>query len=190
MKRILIATGLATLLTAALALADDPPQTGKTGDAPATSGITETVPTPQAEAMAQAAEHRYFTPASIKWTDAPPSLPKGAKVAVLEGDLASPGPFTMRVMVPAGYKIPPHFHPGIEHVTVLSGSFFMGMGETWDVSKGHELTAGSFSYMAAGTRHFAWTKKATVLQVHGMGPWGTTYVNPTDDPRNQNQATK
>ncbi|HYR69045.1 MAG TPA: cupin domain-containing protein [Candidatus Dormibacteraeota bacterium] len=190
MKRILIAIGLGTLLAAALALAGDPSQTGKTGDPQATSGITEATPTPQSEAMAQASEHRYFTPADIKWTDAPPSLPKGAKVAVLEGDLASPGPFTMRAMVPAGYKIPPHFHPGIEHVTVLSGSFFMGMGETFDESKGHELAPGSFSYMVAGARHFAWTKKATVLQIHGMGPWGITYVNATDDPRNQKQAAK
>ncbi|HEY6221042.1 MAG TPA: cupin domain-containing protein [Candidatus Eisenbacteria bacterium] len=189
MKRILIAIGLGTLLAGALALASDPPPAGKTGD-PATGRITEAAPTPQSEAMAEAAEHRFFTPADVKWADAPPSMPKGAKIAVLEGDLGSPGPFTMRVMVPAGFRIPPHFHPGIEHVTVLSGSFFMGVGEKWDESKGHELTAGSYSYMAAGTRHFAWTKKATVLQVHGMGPWGITYVNPTDDPRNQKQATK
>ena len=190
MKRIMIAIGLATLLAAALALAGDPPPAGNTGAAPATPGITEATPSPQSEAMAQAAEHRFFTPTEIKWQEAPPSLPRGAKVAVLEGDLGSPGPFTMRIMVPAGYKIPPHFHPGIEHVTILSGSFFMGMGETWDESKGHELTAGSFAYMAAGTRHFVWTKRATVLQVHGIGPWGITYVNPTDDPRNQKQAAK
>ena len=190
MKRILIAIGLGMLLAAALALAEDPAPTAKSDAPAAKSAITEAAPTPQSEAMAQAAEHRYFTPADIKWTEGPASLPKGVKVSVLEGDLGSPGPFTMRAMVPAGYKIPPHFHPAIEHVTVLSGSFFMGMGETWDETKGHELTPGSFAYMTAGTRHFAWTKKPTVIQVNGMGPWGITYVNPTDDPRNQKQATK
>ncbi|HKW50690.1 MAG TPA: cupin domain-containing protein, partial [Candidatus Eisenbacteria bacterium] len=138
MKRILIAIALATLLAAPLALAGDPAPTAKTGDPAATRGITEAAPTPQSEEMAQAAEHRYFTPADFKWQDAPPSMPKGSKIAVLEGDLGSPGPFTMRVMVPAGYRIPPHFHPGIEHVTVLSGSLFMGLGEKFDESKGHE----------------------------------------------------
>jgi len=187
MRRILIAIAWVTLMVPALAWADDPATT-KTGDTPAPSKIAE--PAPAVDAMAQAAEHRYFNPAEIKWVDAPPSLPKGAKVAVLEGDLSSPGPFTMRVKAPAGFKIPPHWHPGIEHVTVISGSFFMGLGDTWDESKAHELTPGSFSYMAAGTRHFAWTKKETVLQVHGVGPWGITYVNPSDDPRNQKQATK
>ncbi len=189
MRRILIAIGVVTLMVPVLAWADDPAGT-KTGDTPPPSKVAETAPTPVADdAMAQA-EHRYFNPADVKWVDAPPSLPKGAKIAVLEGDLASPGPFTMRISVPAGFKIPPHWHPGIEHVTVISGAFFMGLGETWDESKGHELTPGAFSYMAAGTRHFAWSKKATVLQVHGVGPWGITYVNPSDDPRNQKQATK
>lgn len=189
MRRIWIAISLATLMAPAFVRAGDPAQPTKTGTAAATSKIAETA-SQASEEMAQAAEHRYFLPTDIKWTDAPPAMPKGSKVAVLEGDLASPGPFTMRVMVPAGYKIPPHFHPGIEHVTVLSGSFFMAQGEKWDESKGHELTAGSFCYMAAGTRHYAWTKRPAVLQVHGMGPWGITYVNPTDDPRNQKQATK
>jgi len=187
MRRILIAIGVVTLMVPALAWADDPPATAQTGDPAAPSKIAETTPAP--DAMAQA-EHRFFNPADVKWVDAPASLPKGAKIAVLEGDLASPGPFTMRIKAPAGFKIAPHWHPAIEHVTVISGSFYMGTGDTWDESKGHELTPGSFSYMAAGTRHFAWTKKETVLQVHGVGPWGITYVNPSDDPRNQKQATK
>jgi hypothetical protein len=190
MRRVVIAIGLATLLIPSVLRADDPPPAGNTGSAPATSKVAETAVPPQAAEMEQAAEHRYFTPAEFKWTDAPPSLPKGAKVAVLEGDLASPGPFTMRIMLPAGYKIMPHFHPGVEHVTVLAGSFFMALGDTWDESKGHELTGGSFGYMAPGTKHYAWTKKPATIQVHGVGPWGITYVNPTDDPRNQKQATK
>jgi quercetin dioxygenase-like cupin family protein len=182
MKRILIAIAVVTLITPMLALA---------GDAPTTTTTTTTTQTTDAAATTpQAAEHRFFSPADVKWVDGPASLPKGAKVAVLEGDLAAPGPFTMRIMVPAGYKIAPHSHPGIEHATVISGAFFMGLGDTWDETKGHELTQGSFAYMAAGTKHFAWAKKETVLQVHGVGPWGITYVNPSDDPRNQKQVTK
>lgn len=188
MKRILIAIGVVTLFAPMLARAGDAPATTKAGEA-AASKVAETTPAPDA-AMTQAAEHRFFNPAEIKWSEGPPSLPKGVKVAVLEGDLASPGPFTMRVMAPAGYKIPPHWHPGIEHLTVISGALYMGLGETWDESKGHVLAPGSFSYMQAGTRHFAWTKKETVLQVHGVGPWGISYINPQDDPRNQKQATK
>jgi len=182
MKRFLIAIAAGALLLApaALSAADAP---AKGGEAPAKTTAPPASPAP-------APEHQFFTPADIAWKDAPSSLPKGAKVAVLEGDLAAPGPFTMRIWLPAGYKIPPHSHPGIEHVTVLSGSFFMGVGDTWDESKAHELTAASFSFMPAGMKHFAWAKSETVAQVHGMGPWGITYVNPSDDPRNQKQATK
>jgi quercetin dioxygenase-like cupin family protein len=194
MKRILIAVSLATLIVPALVRAGDPPATSKAGEtaAPA-SQVAPSTPAPDAAATTAttpAVEHRIFTSADMKWSEGPPSLPKGVKVAVLEGDLAAPGPFTMRVMAPAGYKIPPHWHPGIEHVTVISGALYMGLGETWDESKGHELSPGSFAYMQAGTKHFAWTKKVTVLQVHGVGPWGITYINPSDDPRNQKQATK
>lgn len=179
MKRFLIAIAVGSTFFAAAALAGDPPTSSKTD-----------VATPAAAAVAPAPEHQYFTPADVKWGEAPPALPKGAKFAVLEGDPTAPGPFTMRLWVPAGYRIQPHWHPAIEHVTVISGSFFMGMGDTWDESKGHEMPAGSFGYMAAGIKHFAWAKVETVVQVHGIGPWGITYVNPSDDPRNQKQATK
>ena len=133
---------------------------------------------------APAAEHRIFLQGEIKYVDAPPGLPKGAKVAVLQGDPAAPGVFTMRVMLPAGYRVPPHFHPADENVTVLQGELYMGVGEAFDESKSHSLGAGAFGTMPAGMRHYAFTKAETVFQVHGMGPWGITYVNPKDDPRN------
>src|SRR2546425_7808760 len=121
MKRFVIAIGAGMILLAPSSLpAADAPATAKGGEMAAAKSAASSMP---------AAEHRYFTPADLMWKDAPTSMPKGAKVAVLEGDLAAPGPFTMRVRVPAGYKIPPHFHPGIEHVTVLSGSFFMAAGD-------------------------------------------------------------
>jgi quercetin dioxygenase-like cupin family protein len=127
--------------------------------------------------------HVELSPSELVWGDGPASLPKGAKAVLLEGDPAKPGPFTMRVKLPANYKIPPHWHPGIEHVTVLSGSFYMGLGEVFDESKARKLPSGGFAVMEIGTRHFAFTREASVVQLHGMGPWGITYVNAADDPR-------
>ncbi len=130
------------------------------------------------------AAHRTFNAADLKWADAPPSLPPGAKVAVLQGDPTAPGIFTMRITVPAGYRVPPHFHPADENLTVLSGEVHMGIGDKADVAKEHVLSAGAFSSMPMGMHHYAWSKGGAVFQVHGMGPWGITYVNPADDPRN------
>lgn len=130
-------------------------------------------------------EHVILTPAELQWRAAGPSLPPGAQVAVLEGDPKEPGPFTIRLKAPDGYKVPPHWHPGVEHVTVLSGKFGIAMGEKFEAGKGKELPVGSFTVMPAGMRHFAWVKGETEIQVHGMGPWGITYVNPADDPRNK-----
>ena len=113
------------------------------------------------------------------------SLPPGAKVAVLEGDPTKEGYFAMRAVLPDGYRIPPHFHPCRERVTVLSGTFYLGAGDSFDQSRGRALPAGSYTSMEAGMRHFAWTKGETVLQITTIGPWGITYVNPADDPRAQ-----
>jgi quercetin dioxygenase-like cupin family protein len=118
-----------------------------------------------------------------QWGPAPAILPPGARLAVLEGDPAQPGPFTMRLLIPAGYRIPPHFHPVVEHVTVIRGTFQVGMGEQFDPAKLTDLPAGTFAALSPGTRHFAQAKVETVIQLHGVGPWGLTYVNPADDPR-------
>ncbi|MBI5643748.1 MAG: cupin domain-containing protein [Deltaproteobacteria bacterium] len=124
-----------------------------------------------------------LTPADLKWAEGPPALPKGAEMVVLEGDPLRPGPFTMRLKFPAGYKIPPHSHPGIERVTVISGTANLGKGETLDMSKGKALPEGSFFLMAPNTNHFAWTDEETVIQIHTRGPWRINYANPADDPR-------
>jgi anti-sigma factor ChrR (cupin superfamily) len=129
-------------------------------------------------------DHQIFSPAEIKWVDGPPALPAGAKIAVLEGDPKQPGPFTLRLQVPDGYKIPPHTHPAVEHVTVISGTFNLGMGDKFDQAATRELVTGSFAFMPAGMKHFGWMKGETVVQVHGMGPFAIIYVNPADDPRN------
>lgn len=126
--------------------------------------------------------HAIHFPDQIKWQN-PASLPAGAKIAILEGDPAKEGFFTMRLSMPDGYKIPPHTHTKIERVTVISGTFNLGMGEKFDQNATQELPAGTFGFWPAGMKHFAWAKGATVIQAHGVGPWKIEYVNPADDPR-------
>lgn len=124
----------------------------------------------------------FHTLASIKWQNGPASLPKGAMIAVLEGDPAKEGPFVFRVKVPDGYRIPLHTHPKTERVTVVSGTFNVSMP---DENKTIEMPMGTFGYWPAGMKHTVWTKGETVLQLHGIGPWTIQYVNPKDDPRNK-----
>ena len=131
-----------------------------------------------------ASDHMMATPDELKWVDIP-SLPPGAKLAVIEGPINQAGPVTFRLRLPANYQIPAHWHPAIEHVTVISGTFNMGTGDKLDQTKTKALTAGSIAIMQPKTNHFAWNKDETIVQVHGMGPWGVTYVNPADDPRKQ-----
>jgi hypothetical protein len=133
-------------------------------------------------ALAESADHIMVMPADLKWVDNT-SLPPGAKIAVIEGPLNEAVPFTIRVKFPANYKIPAHWHPAIEHVTVISGTFNMGTGDKLDTEKTKPLTPGCAAIMPAKTNHFAWTSEETEVQVHGVGPTGITYVDPADDPR-------
>jgi ketosteroid isomerase-like protein len=119
---------------------------------------------------------------SIKWSDVPPFLPKGAKLAVLVGDPSKPEPFTIRLQMPDGYKIAPHTHPTDEHVTVMSGTFRAAMGSKWDDKALGDFAAGSYANMAATMPHYAMAKGATIVQVHGVGPFVVNYVNAADDP--------
>jgi hypothetical protein len=126
-----------------------------------------------------------LTADKIKWHDGPPSLPKGSKIAVLEGDPSKEGPFVFRVKVPDGYRVPPHTHPKTERVTVISGIFNIGMGDKFDEKSTMAMPAGTYGHWEGGMQHYVWVKGETVLQFHGMGPWSIHYVNPADDPRNQ-----
>jgi hypothetical protein len=128
-------------------------------------------------------EHEVFTPDDIKWADGPPSLPPGARMAVLDGDPTKAGPFVMRAKMPDGYRIMPHTHPTDERVTVLAGTLYIGMGERFDEKAAKAMPAGSYGRMGAGVKHFGYMKGETVIQVHGTGPWAIDYVNPADDPR-------
>lgn len=132
-----------------------------------------------ADAMGDAT---YINPGDVKWGDVPPVLPKGAKIAVLAGDPFKPGAFVIRLKLPAGYKIPPHWHSQAENLTVISGAFYLGSGDTVDVAHAHLLKAGGFHYLPAVAHHSAYAKTATVLQIHGEGPFNITYINPADDP--------
>lgn len=149
-------------------------------------GLVLLIAVPLTTGAGKTESHRkavMVTPASVKWAAGPPSLPSGAKMALVVGDLTKPESFTFRLKVPDGYQIPPHWHPADEHVTVLKGTVMMGTGGTLDKKKAVELPAGSFFVAPKGERHFVWTKGETIVQVHGIGPWGITYVNPADDPR-------
>ena len=133
-------------------------------------------------AVAWAADHVIVEPKDLKWEDMT-ALPPGAKAAIIEGPMDQAAPFTIRVKLPADYKIPAHWHPAIEHVTVLSGTFNLGVGDKLDPAKTHAIPVGGVGIMPPKTNHFVWTKEETIVQVHGVGPWGITYVDPADDPR-------
>jgi hypothetical protein len=133
---------------------------------------------------------RLNTPDVVEWKNGPPSLPAGAQIAVLEGDPAKEGPFVFRVKAPDGYRIPPHTHPKTERVTVISGTFNIGMGDTFDAARTSAMPVGTYGYWEPGMKHFVWIKGETIVQFHGMGPWKIEYVNPADDPRNQKSGAK
>jgi ketosteroid isomerase-like protein len=120
---------------------------------------------------------------AIKYGDAPPSLPAGAKAAIIAGDPSKPVPYILRLQAPAGYKIGPHWHPTDENVTVLSGTAALGMGDTWDDSKLQSAGPGGVVVLPADMHHYFVAKTAVTVQVHGIGPFAITYVNAADDPR-------
>jgi len=133
-------------------------------------------------AWSQSHDHKIVKSEDLKWEQAP-SLPKGAAVAVIEGPLNQAVPFTFRIKLPANFKIPPHWHPAVERVTVLTGTLHMGRGDKFDETKTVAMDPGSVSIIQPKTTHFVWTDKETVIQLHGTGPWDIVYANPEDDPR-------
>jgi hypothetical protein len=129
-------------------------------------------------------EHVVVKPADIKWAPPPPSLPPGAMMAILVGDPRKPGAaYTIRAKMPDGYRVPPHWHPVDENVTVIQGTLLVGRGDKLDMAKTQEMPAGSYMRMPKTMRHFAVAKGETIIQVHGIGPFEINYVNPGDGPR-------
>jgi quercetin dioxygenase-like cupin family protein len=132
--------------------------------------------------------HQIVAPPDIKWGPAPAVLPPGAEAAVLFGDPSKEGLFALRLKLPQGYRVPPHTHPVDEVVTVISGTFALGMGETADRDAAEPLPAGSFFALPPKTPHYVFIdEEETIIQISTIGPWGLTYVNPADDPRPKSQ---
>ncbi|MCW5724846.1 MAG: cupin domain-containing protein [Maricaulaceae bacterium] len=129
------------------------------------------------------AGHTLLDADEITWAAGPPSLPRGAQMAVLYGDPGAEGLFALRLRLPAGYQIPLHWHPQTEVVTVISGVFHIGMGDAVDPDTARALEAGGFFAFPSGMTHFAFTEVETVVQLNSIGPWAINYVNPEDDPR-------
>ena len=138
-------------------------------------------------ASAQGTDHTMLGPQDVKWAKAPPSVPPGAEASVLYGDPGKDGLFALRLKFPKGYAIPPHTHPKPEIVTVISGTFTLGMGNVADKGNAKPLRAGSFFAFEPGMAHYAFTDEETVVQINSTGPWGINYVNPKDDPRQKTQ---
>jgi len=131
---------------------------------------------------AQQHAHSTAMPDTLKWAE--PAVLPGAKLAVVQGDPSKDGLFVYRIKMPAGYRIPPHIHKASENVTVLTGSFFIGVGEKFDTAGGQELPTGGFVSIPPKHPHFAWAgDRETIVQVHGVGPTDLVFINPADDPR-------
>lgn len=120
----------------------------------------------------------------VQWGPAPPVLPAGAQIAVLEGNPSEKGPVTLRLQFPANYNIPAHWHSMTERVTVLSGALHVGMGDKLDRRASETLEPGGFVSLPAAMHHFAWTATPTVVQINLEGPFDIFYVNPADNPLN------
>jgi quercetin dioxygenase-like cupin family protein len=129
-------------------------------------------------------KHHIVTPEDIVWQTGPPTLPPGPKYFAIEGHPMKEGPVIMRLLLPAGYVIPAHHHPGAERTTIISGTYNMGTGTKFDKAKCKKMPAGSVVVMpAGGIPHYGWASEETIVQVHIDGPLQITYVNPDDDPR-------
>ena len=126
------------------------------------------------------ASHKIVRSGDLKWTP----IIKGCDLAAVSGDSNAEGtPFVLRIRCAEGAKIPAHWHPTDENVTVIQGTFMAAKGEKFDADAAEALPAGSFVRMPKEMRHFAWAKGETIIQVHGVGPFELNYVNAADDPR-------
>ena len=127
-----------------------------------------------------------FTPETIPWGALPPFIAAGAQLAVIEGNpAASSGDFTVRLKMPDGYRIAPHWHPFRENVTVISGALKVGMGDSFDKDKMESFPSGSFTFLEPGMHHYAMASGEVIVQVHGQAPFQFNYVHPEDDPSNK-----
>jgi quercetin dioxygenase-like cupin family protein len=131
---------------------------------------------------------KSILPDDVDWKPFP-AFPPSALLAVLVGDPAKPGPYAIRVKVPHGVKLMPHRHPEDRVYTVISGVFYIGLGDQFDPDKLQAYPPGAVLVLPGNTDHFHWAKSSEyVTQVNGIGPLGLDYVHPNDDPRNQSSV--
>jgi ChrR-like protein with cupin domain len=148
-----------------------------------TTGLTALVRGQAAKKAAGMPQHHIVVaPGDLKWGPAPPVLPAGAQVAVVDGDPFKPGFFAMRLKMPDGYKIAAHWHPTDENIVVLQGTFRIGAGDAYSESGLKDLGVGGFTKLPKEMHHFAGAKGETVIQIYGPGPFVINYLNPADDP--------
>ena len=171
-----VAGGLSGCVAGAKRIESSPGGVKASGVAVAEANAADAVPS-----------HVVVPPNAIKWLNFPLGGP-GVKAAVISGDPEKPGPFVLRIKSPAGAKVPPHWHPGDEHLTIVSGTFAVGMGDVFDAKKLKALPQGTYALLPREMHHFAQSKTATIVQVHGMGPFLINFVNPADDPRKKPAA--
>ena len=153
--------------------------------------LAQTTAAPKKTAKAAGPAATVVTPDKIQWGPAPPVFQPGAQFAVLAGDPTKPGAFVVRLKLPDGYRIMPHWHPTAESVTVISGEFHVGMGDKFDEGALATLPAQSVAVVPTHHNHYAMAKGETVVQVNSTGPFKLTYVNPSDDPsKGQTPAAK
>ena len=167
MNRIFLTMMFVALAVGTVSAADEKPA-AKT---PAHSAPAATMP-----------DHGMTTPDDIKWGPPPPVFDPSAQFAVLAGNPMASGMYVVRLKMPDGYKIMPHWHPTTENITVISGTFHFATGDKFDNTKGATMTAGTFGFVGPHMNHYAWAEGETIVQVHGMGPFKLTYVNPKDAP--------
>ena len=151
--------------------------------------LLATAPALAADTAKPKAEATSINSAEIKWGATPPDLPKGGEMAVLHGDPSKKAPFTLRLKMPAGFKIPPHWHSNDEQLTIVAGTLILHMGDTMD-APAHNLAAGGFHFLPGKMHHAAETKVDTIVQLDGVGPFDIHYLNPADNPNKAAAAMK
>jgi quercetin dioxygenase-like cupin family protein len=124
-----------------------------------------------------------ITPLEVKWESQGALATGGIEQARLVGDPSKPGPYTIRLRFPAGYKLAPHTHPDYREVTILSGTWYTGYGEKFDPAALKALSTGSFYTEPASVAHFVEVREPVIIQVSGTGPSGRAFVNPPSNPK-------
>ena len=136
------------------------------------------------------ADFRSVLPEDIDWKPFA-AFPPSARLAVVVGDPTKPGPYVIRVKVPSGLKLMPHKHPEDRVYTIISGVFYIGLGDEFDANKLQAYPPGSVIVLPGNTPHFHWARSGEyVSQVQGIGPLGLEYLDSRDDPRNKSSQKK